>query len=75
MGFVVDNFWMITIIGTKIGKIIIGSKQKQENKYPCASLRGVEFLPHGKKGERGAALGVFVLLFILKTQRRAVRYR
>ena len=51
MGFVVDNFWMITIIGTKIGKIIIGSKQKQENKYPCASLRGVEFSPWEKRRE------------------------
>ena len=31
------------------------NKQKQENKCPlrCASLRGVEFFPHGKRGERG----------------------
>ena len=46
-------------------------KQKQENKCPlrCASLRGVEFFPHGKRGEKeGAALGTFVLLFIFNTK-------
>ena len=47
------------------------NKQKQENKCPlrCASLRGVEFFPHGKREEReGAALGTFVLLFIFNTK-------
>ena len=37
--------------------IAIMNKQKQENKCPlrCASLRGVEFFPHGKREERERA--------------------
>ena len=41
--------------------IVIMNKQKQENNCPlrCASLRGVEFFPHGKRGERAQRLGQF----------------
>ena len=48
-------------------------KQKQENKYPsrCASLRGFEFFPYGKRGERAQRLGYlfsYLHLLILNSQ-------
>ena len=42
-------------------------KQQQENKCPlrCASLRGVEFFPNGKRGERAQRLGqLFSCLYL-----------
>ena len=44
-------------------------KQNEEKKSTlrCASLRGVEFFPHGKRGEReGAAQGGFLLFILFK---------